>query len=121
MLQSQKEIRLTDDQWGRFTYAPDLSEAILKMLDHSGLYQFANSGVATKYEFGSAMREEAFLMGYPIMAEALIPVPSVAFRERSERPAYSAFDTTKIEPYVTIRPWREALKDFLCVQLPVSS
>ena len=62
MLQSQKEIRLTDDQWGRFTYAPDLADAILQMLDQSGLHHFANAGVATKYEFGLAMREEAFLL-----------------------------------------------------------
>jgi len=121
MFQSQKEIRLTDDQWGRFTYAPDLAEAILQMLDYTGLYQFANAGVATRYEFGLAMREEAFLMGYPIMTEALIPVPCAAFKTPTERPVYSALDTTKIEPYVPIRHWREALKDFLCAQLPAYS
>ncbi len=119
MLQTQKEIKLTDDQWGRFTYAPDLADAILKMLDHSGLYQFANGGVATKYEFGLAMREEAFLMGYPIMAEAIIPVPSALFPAPCERPIYSAFDTMKIEAFLPIRHWRKALKDFLCEQMPV--
>ena len=121
MLQSQKEIRLTDDQWGRFSYAPDLAEVILQMLDHSGLYQFANAGVATKYEFGLAMREEAFLLGYPIMAEAIIPVPSASFPAPCERPAYSAFDTTKIEAFLSIRHWRQALRDFLCEELPVYS
>ncbi len=119
MLQSQKEIRLTDDQWGRFTYAPDLAGAIFKMLDQKGLYQFANAGVSTRYEFGLAMREEAFLMGYPIMAEAIIPVPSLAFPTPCERPIYSAFDTSKIEQFLTIRHWRDALKDFLCDQMPV--
>ena len=119
MLQHQKEIRLTDDQWGRFTYSPDLADAILKMLDQKGLYQFANGGVATKYEFGLAMREEAFLLGYPIMAEAIIPVPGISFPTPCERPTYSAFDTSKIEPFVKSRHWREGLKDFLCEQLPV--
>lgn len=118
MLQSQKEIRLTDDQYGRFTYAPDLADAILLMLDKSGLYQFANAGISTKYEFGLAMREEAFLMGYPIMAESIIPVPGVFFPAPCERPAFSALDTTKIEAFMTIRHWREPLKDFLCEQLP---
>lgn len=118
MLQSQKEIRLTDDQYGRFTYAPDLADAILLMLDKSGLYQFANAGVSTKYEFGLAMREEAFLMGFPIMAESMIPVPGAFFPAPCERPAYSALDTTKIEAFMRIRHWREPLKDFLCEQLP---
>lgn len=118
MLQSQKEIRLTDDQWGRFTYAPDLADAILQMIDRSGLYHFANAGVATKYEFGLAMREEAFLMGFPIMAEAIIPVPGASFPAPCERPAYSAFDTSKIESFLSIRHWRGPLRDFLCAQLP---
>jgi len=119
LLLSQKEVRLTDDQWGRFTYAPDLAKAILKMLHHTGLYQYANAGVATRYEFGLAMREEAFFMGYPILTEAVIPVPGAAFPTPCPRPEYSAFDTEKIEPYVKIRHWREALRDFLCAQLPV--
>lgn len=119
MLQTQKEIRLTDDQWGRFTYAPDLAEAILRMLDQTGLYQFANFGVATKYEFGLAMREEAFLMRYPIMTDAIIPVPGAAFPAPCERPAYSAFDTSKIESFIQIRHWRQAMRDFLCDQQPV--
>lgn len=121
MLQTQKEIRLTDDQWGRFTYAPDLAEAILQMLDRNGLYQFANAGVATKYEFGLAMREEAFLMRYPIMTEAIIPVPGSAFPAPCQRPTYSAFDTAKIEAIIPIRHWRQALRDFLCDQQPAYS
>lgn len=121
MLQTQKEIRLTDDQWGRFTYAPDLADAIIGMLNQKGLYQYANGGVTTRYEFGLAMREEAFLMGYPIMTDAIISVPSVWFPSPCERPTYSAFDTSKIEPFVKIRHWREALRDFLCAQLPVYS
>lgn len=121
MLQTQKEIKLTDDQWGRFTYAPDLADAILKMVDQTGLFQYANAGVVTKYEFGLAMREEAFLVGYPIMTEAIIPVPGALFPSLCERPVYSAFDTTKIEAFVSIRHWRKALKDFLCAQMPAYS
>lgn len=118
MLQTQKEIRLTDDQWGRFTYAPDLAEVILKMLNQKGLFQFANFGITTKYEFGIAMREEAFLMGYPIMADQIISVPGLTFPAPCERPDYSAFDTSKIEKIVQIRHWRAALKEFLCDQMP---
>lgn len=121
MFQNQKEIRLTDDQWGRFTYAPDLADAILKMLDRKGLYQFANAGIATRYEFGLAMREEALSMGYPIVTDAIIPVPALSFPASCERPAYSAFDTSKIETLVSIRHWKESLRDFLCEQLPIYS
>ena len=40
MFRDKEEILLTDDQWGRPTFAPDLAEAILRMLDASGLYHF---------------------------------------------------------------------------------
>lgn len=121
MLQTQKEIRLTDDQWGRFTYAPDLAETILEMLDQKGLYQYANGGVTTRYEFGLAMRDEAQSRGFSVMTDAIISSPSVCFPAPCERPTYSAFDTSKIETFVTIRHWREALRDFLCAQLPAYS
>jgi dTDP-4-dehydrorhamnose reductase len=94
MIQLQKEIRLTDDQYGRFTYAPDLADAILLML------------------------EEASLLGFPIVAESIVPVPQSFFQAPCERPAYSALDTTKIEAFMPIRHWRNPLKDFLCEQLP---
>jgi dTDP-4-dehydrorhamnose reductase len=121
MLMNKKEIRLTDDQWGRFTYAPDLTEALLHMFNRPGLYQYANSGIETKYTFGLAMAEEAVKLGFPVVTESILPVPGSSFPSPCIRPAYSAFDTTKIESIVTIRPWREALRDFLCARLPAFS
>ncbi len=121
MLQTQKEIHLTCDQWGRFTYAPDLARALLQMWDRPGLYHYANEGVASKYDFGLAMREEAIRLGYPVAAESLLPVSGSFFQSPCKRPAYSAFDTTKMGAFVAIRPWREALREYLCVQMPVYS
>lgn len=118
MLHTQKEIQLTNDHWARPTYANDLAEAILQMSDHKGLFHYANSGVATKYEFGLAMREEALLLGWPILTKSILAVPGSTFPSPTCRPIYSAFDTAKIEQYVPIRHWREGLKDFLCAQLP---
>ena len=121
LLQTQKEIRLTDDEWRRFTYASDLAEAILQMRDQSGLYQYANAGPTTRYEFGKAMFEEAVVLGFPVMTQSIVPVPGATFPSPCKRPVYSAFDTTKIEAFVPIRHWREALREYLCAQLPVYS
>lgn len=116
LLQTQKEIRLTNDHWSRPTYAPDLASVILQMLDHSGIYHFANAGVANKYEFGIAMKEEAELLGLPIVSESIIPVPGSAFPSPCKRPVFSAFDTGKIERELCLTPrhWRTALKEYLC-------
>lgn len=115
MIQAQEEIRLTDDCWNLPTYAPDLAAAILKMLDASGIYHFANSGAANKYEFGLAMREEAEAIGYKIAARRILPVPGSTFPSPASRPVYSVFDLSKIEKRLggPIRPWREALREYL--------
>ncbi|OGN63723.1 MAG: dTDP-4-dehydrorhamnose reductase [Chlamydiae bacterium RIFCSPHIGHO2_12_FULL_49_9] len=113
LFKAQKEVRLTADQWGRPTFVPDLVQVILKMLDLSGLYQFANSGVTSKYEFGLALFNEARKMGFPLKAESILPVPGSTFPSSCKRPAYSAFDTSKIEKKlgVTPRHWQEALDE----------
>ncbi len=121
MLQSEKEICLTENQWGRSTYAPDLVEAILQIKDMVGLFQFANRGVVSRYEFGVAMKEEALKLGYKIVNEKMVPVPASAFPTPCKRPVYSAFDTAKIEQHILVRHWKEALRDFLCAQIPVCS
>lgn len=115
-LQEKEEIKLTDDQRGRPTYAPDLAIAILEMLDKSGLYQFANKGEATRFSFGCAMRNFAEQLQVPITAKSLVAVPSSAFVSRCQRPLYSVFDTSKIEQVLKtpIRSWQEALREFLC-------
>ena len=122
LLQQPGEIRLTNDHWGRPTYAPDLAEAILNLLEASGIYRFANAGVATKHEFGLTMREEAARAGFTIAAKEILGVPGSAFPSPCKRPVYSAFDTTKIEAKLgaCIRPWQEALREYLCALSPVS-
>ncbi len=103
LLQTESEVRLANDQWSRFTYAPDLAAALLKLPPEPSLYHYANQGVATKYEFGLAL------------SDRVIPVPSSFFPVPCKRPIYTALDTTKIEQFLPIRPWQEALKEFLCI------
>lgn len=122
MIMQEDEVRLSNDQWGRPTYAPDLVNVILKLFGKAGLYQFANAGVTTKYDFGVAMVEEAKAMGLPVTAQ-IVPVSSSTFRSPCKRPVYSAFDTTKIERelHLKIRHWKEALKEFICnANCPIS-
>lgn len=116
LLQENETVELTSDQWGRPTYAPDLANIIYQLLNISGLYQFANQGAVSKYEFGLAMQQEAIRLGIPLKVKNIIPVSSSQFPSLAKRPSYSVFDTTKIEQTlnISIRSWREALREFLC-------
>jgi len=116
MLQEKKEISLTNDQWGRPTYVMDLAKTILEMLDQSGIYHFANLGIATKFSFGSLMQELAQFYKHLTLTKKIHAVPSSTFPALCKRPIYSAFDTTKIEAVLKkpIRTWQEALKEHIC-------
>lgn len=118
MMCEKEELFLTADQWGRPTYVPDLVQALLAIKDLSGLYHYANAGPATKYTFGCIMREEAEKRGLPVKVKKIHPVPGSYFFSPCKRPAYSVFDTSKIEPFLQapIRPWEIGLKELLCTQ-----
>ena len=116
MLQSREEIQLTSDHWYRPTYVEDLVQVILKMRGMSGVYQYANRGEASKFTFGVAMRDEVEKLGLKVVTKRIVPVPGDAFPGLCKRPKYSVFDTTKIETamQIAIRPWQEALREYLC-------
>lgn len=111
----EMRVRLIEDQWSKFTYAPDLADAILHMLDQTGLYQYANQGVATRYEFGMEMMRQA----KQVVVQTLIPISAAQFPMPCKRPRYSAMDTGRIESLVNVRSWQEALKEFLCAKQPI--
>lgn len=113
-LLTQQEIYLSDDQWGRPTYVHDLAQALLSLLDQTGIYHFANKGETTKYQFGCAMKEILLQRNFPVSCKKIIAVPSTFFPSPCKRPSYSAFDTTKIEALLSIRSWQESLHEFLC-------
>jgi dTDP-4-dehydrorhamnose reductase len=114
-LQTKPELQIVCDQWSRYTYAPDLVKVMWQLLGKSGLYQFANAGAATKYEFALAMKEQAEKKGVRIATQRIIPVSHEQFPAACQRPLYSVFDTSKVEQSLglRIRSWKEALSDHL--------
>ncbi|MBI3900902.1 MAG: dTDP-4-dehydrorhamnose reductase [Chlamydiia bacterium] len=113
-LMNEKELFLTNDQWGRATFVEDLAKAIFQMLDTPGLYHFAGEGVTTRYQFACAMKNEMERLKMPMKATQLFPVPGSHFICPAKRPKYSALATDKIEKIIgPIRPWKEGLQEFL--------
>lgn len=116
MFAQGKSLSLTNDQWVRPTYALDLAQAIFHVFAffQSGIYHYANRGVATKFLFGSKMKEMMEAQGSP-------PLPSIKeasvhdFPTSCARPVYCVFDTRKFETtfQMSIRSWEDALFDFL--------
>ena len=107
------EIGVVNDQWGTPTYAGDLADAIIRMLDAGdlpeweGIFHFTNEGKCTWYDFA---KEIVALSGSDCQVK---PLTTEEYPTKAKRPAYSVLDKAKIKNAfgLEIRDWREALKD----------
>ena len=89
----------------------DLAHHILRLAvtDRYGIYHCTGRGVCSWYEFACAIAELAGL------SCRIMPCTSQEYPQKAKRPAYSALDHRSLQAAVgdDMRPWREALKDFI--------
>jgi len=106
----REELSVVYDQVGTPTYALDLAQTIVQIIDaHSieyGIYNYSNEGVASWYDFAKAIFEEAQL------EVNLKPILSADYPTPARRPNYSVLDKTKIKEQFSIEVphWRESLR-----------
>lgn len=107
------EINIVNDQIGSPTYAKDLAEFIIKIIQSNShdfrIYNFSNQGEVSWYEFAKSIFElkNKKMEVYPIQSSAY---PTLALR-----PKYSVLSTTKAEQTFgfKIKNWKIALKEAL--------
>lgn len=110
LMQSRPEVGVVADQWGSPTYAPDLAEAILKILESStwvpGIYHFSNDGAITWHQFAMAIRDlSGFSCGVKSLTTPEYPTPA-------RRPHYSVLDKSKMVHTfgIALKPWHQSLQ-----------
>ncbi len=115
ILQQAREkstLSIVNDQVGSPTYTADLAKAISKLIqfDARGVFHVTNSDLCTWYAFGQAILK---LSG--VHRVRVLPISSKKLRRPAARPPYSALNCQKLnkETGLTMRPWSEALKDYL--------
>lgn len=105
-------LSVVNDQIGSPTYSLDLSQAISLLIERKarGIFHVANSDSCTWYDYARTILKLSGIEGVKI-----IPISSKELATPAVRPAYSVLDTTKLkrEMGLTLRPWAEALKDYL--------
>jgi dTDP-4-dehydrorhamnose reductase len=104
-------LRVVDDQRGSPTYAGDLADGIVGLIDAgaSGVFHLANSGVATWWELARAAVDA---WGHPEVP--IEKVSTAEFPRPAPRPAWSVLDTAKAARVgVQLRTWRAALRAYL--------
>jgi dTDP-4-dehydrorhamnose reductase len=108
---SDGAVRVVNDQVLAPTYTSDLAAAMKKLLalDAIGLFHVTNSGECSWFEFA---REVFSQTGVSCRME---PIATHQSGRAARRPSYSALTSSRL-PEVGIgllRPWRDALRDYL--------
>ena len=126
---TKPQLKVVFDQVGTPTYAYDLAQAIVVVLDDfkdaiihgvasnyekTGIYHFSNEGVTSWYDFTKLIAELAGNTACNIQ-----PCHSDEFPSPVKRPAYSVLDKTKIKEVFGIKVpyWTDSLKKCLSTML----
>ncbi len=121
---SKREISVVCEQIGTPTYARDLAEAILRILEQKSeliksnpsesvsLFHFSNEGICSWYDFAHAIFELSNIKC------KINPISTEQYPTPAKRPYYSVLDKTKIkEAYnLEIPHWRDSLKSCISCQ-----
>ena len=108
-------LRVVDDQIGTPTYAADLAamvaDIVLAPQWIAGIYHYSNEGVASWYDFATAIVR---LAGYADSVEVL-PIPTSDYPTPAERPGFSVLSKAKIKATygVKIPHWEASLEKCL--------
>jgi dTDP-4-dehydrorhamnose reductase len=123
LMRERKEISVVNDQFGSPTYARDLAEAILSIVNRewsivndvepqtSNIFHFSNDGIISWYDFAVAIKE---IKKFDC---TILPIPTSSYPTPAKRPAWSVLDKTKIRSTfdLQLKNWKESLEE--CLQL----
>lgn len=105
-------LKVVFDQVGTPTYAKDLAELIIKiingkLLHHKGIYHFSDEGAISWYDFAKAICE---IGGNTC---DIRPCHTEDYPSKAQRPRFSVLDKTKVKETfgIDIPYWRESLMD----------
>jgi len=95
LMSERDTLNVVNDQIGSPTYAADLAEVILTILDcnkwEPGIYHYSNEGEISWFDFAVAIKE----LGKK--ACEVKGIPASSYPTPAERPAYSLLDKSKIK------------------------
>jgi dTDP-4-dehydrorhamnose reductase len=113
----RRQLKVVVDQVGSPTWARDIASALAQLIPQraTGIYHFTNSGVASWYDFATAIFAEARALGAVLEVGEVLPIPTSAYPTPARRPAYSVLSWEKTAAALGAYPpyWRESLRQML--------
>ena len=116
LAETHESVNVVCDQQGTPTYAGDLAQAIMSLINHYGhrpvheVFHFTNEGITTWDVFAAAVFE---LAGKPCKVHS---ITTDQYPTKAVRPAYSVLDKTKIKDTlgIEIPNWKDSLA--ICIE-----
>lgn len=104
-------LQVVSDEIGSPTYAPDLAEGIVDLIAEpfDGIYHLVNAGTVSRAAWA---REILRLAGIDVTIDE---VPSATWQRASTPPLWAVLEPTALPSTASLRPWPEALADYLPV------
>lgn len=112
LAKEKTELSVVDDQVGSPTYTKDLARFIegLVQTELYGTYHATNTGECSWFQFARTIFEIAGLSHVKVR-----PISTAELNRPAPRPAYSVLDhyCIRLEGLPDLRPWEEALREYL--------
>ena len=112
LFKEKESLNVVNDQQGCPTYAADLAQIIMDVIEgiqnnnnYNGIVNYCNDGVTTWFDFAVAIKE------FEKSSCKLFPVPASQYPTPAKRPQYSVLNTSKIKKMLNtyIPSWKESL------------
>lgn len=109
----KQQLSIIDDQLGNPTYAGDLAQLILQLLDKKidgGIYHFCGDSSTSWFMFAKRIFEIASNQKIITQSPEIIPVKTEAFPTKATRPKYSVMSVEKLGKYgLSASAWNKGL------------
>ena len=115
LMQQKKQIHVNDDQIGSPTYAGDLAQVILDIINYvpwkPGIYNYTNEAKISWYDFAKHIKE---IYGFKCV---ILDNKSNVYVSKVKRPKYSILDNSKITSTfnINLKGYRKSLNK--CVKI----
>jgi dTDP-4-dehydrorhamnose reductase len=114
-LRAGESLRVVMDQTGAPTWVRSLSTALWRaavLPEICGAHHWCDSGMASWYDFATAIGEEALALGLLKSPASILPITSAEYPTPARRPAYSVLDKRSLEQALNFAAphWRANLR-----------
>ena len=111
LMAERREVRVVSDQLGTPTYAGDLAEALVGIVEernfHEGVFHYTNLGECSWWQFASEIARRAGVEGCRV-----VPCTTAEYGAKAPRPHYSVLSKEKFMRTfgIDIPEWQESLQ-----------